>query len=1133
MATLAAGTYTIEATTFAAGATGSFTLTVAGLGADVSTPTDDCVEDLGTLGTVPGRFSVGRIGQTWTSECPSANQAGSYARYYSFTLGTRGEVTITLDSGDADPFLYLLEGAGRDGDVEAENDDYEGSRTQSQIQETLEVGPYTIEATTYSAGQTGRFDLTVIEPATFSPQRAALLALYQATGGENWHRNTNWGDATKPLGEWYGVTTDGQGQVIGLDLRNNQLTGALPADLAWDAFTDLEWLDLNGNTLTGPIPAELGDLSLFVLDLGNNRLSGPIPSQLGNVGSLTEMHLQGNQLSGAIPPQLGRLSRLRVAGLSDNRLAGQIPAQLGDMSNLRVLSLNDNQLTGPIPAELGNLSELQWLNLQRNQLSGRIPEELGNLSNLNGLRLSINRLTGPIPGELGNLSNLTRLALHINRLSGEIPSALGKLSNLQALYISNNQLTGQIPEELGLLLDLTELYLGVTNQLTGCIPDALRDVSRNDLERLGLLFCGLPPAPPPGDGPDRAALVALYNATDGDNWRYNDNWLSDAPLGDWYGVITDEEDGRVVALILKNNWLAGTLPPDLGRLSNLRWLGLEDNQLTRRIPDELGDLANLSWLGLEGNRLSGPIPDELGNLSSLERLYLGNNRLDGEIPSDLGHLSNLVVLDLGSNRLTGGIPAELGRLASLKYLYLDNQDYFRGKQGHPSGWDPAYLNDDSNYLHGAIPSALGSLSNLEALHLHNNRLSGAIPSGLGRLSNLLSLSLSRNFLSGAIPPALTNLSSLEALDLRRNWLTGEIPSALANLSNLTELRLIGNDWAGCASTTLHDVPINDLDQLYLPSCTSRGTSVTLGRGARPMSSHDHAGDRAVLESILDQQDKYRGWQNLWNNNDPDESIGDWYGVTISSRPGDCHGRVIEIKIRDKNLSGSIPPQLGELSCLTKLELSDTIHWCLRGRWKLVSIRCGLTGDIPEELGNLSLTEVNLSNNKLQGGIKWVYPKDHIEEYVLFFDGNPWEGDDKPLADIASAATAIAVDKLQGKVTDALIGRVEKKALVVATREGGKRFVKVWFKTVLPAGGHAITVYEWVDFAFLDGEFPAEDYLKILEGASLLILDKVIDYIEPLGTAIREHTEGPRKYLECMEKNQNNQAICQDYDFWWE
>ena len=49
------------------------------------------------------------------------------------------------------------------------------------------------------------------------------------------------------------------------------------------------------------------------------------------------------------------------------------------------------------------------------------------------------------------------------------------------------------------------------------------------------------PVPPPSS--DRDVLVALYNATDGPNWRFKTNWLSDAPLREWYGVSTTPTDG--------------------------------------------------------------------------------------------------------------------------------------------------------------------------------------------------------------------------------------------------------------------------------------------------------------------------------------------------------------------------------------------------------------------------------------------------------------------------------------------------------------------------------------------------------------------------------------------------------------
>ena len=56
---------------------------------------------------------------------------------------------------------------------------------------------------------------------------------------------------------------------------------------------------------------------------------------------------------------------------------------------------------------------------------------------------------------------------------------------------------------------------------------------------------------------DRAALVALYNATDGPNWLNNENWLTDAPLGEWYGVDVDSS-GRVVNVDLAGDFLGDT-----------------------------------------------------------------------------------------------------------------------------------------------------------------------------------------------------------------------------------------------------------------------------------------------------------------------------------------------------------------------------------------------------------------------------------------------------------------------------------------------------------------------------------------------------------------------------------------------
>ena len=139
---------------------------------------------------------------------------------------------------------------------------------------------------------------------------------------------------------------------------------------------------------------------------------------------------------------------------------------------------------------------------------------------------------------------------------------------------------------------------------------------------------------------DREALVALYNATDGDNWDQNENWLSDAPLDEWAGVETDE-DGRVTTLAFIEGDLRGELPAELGSLAYLEILILSEDELSGEIPPELGSLAYLKKLVLHDNQLSGEIPPELGNLASLEQLRLNDNQLSGEIPPELGRLANL------------------------------------------------------------------------------------------------------------------------------------------------------------------------------------------------------------------------------------------------------------------------------------------------------------------------------------------------------------------------------------------------------------------------------------------------------------------------------------------------------------
>ena len=222
------------------------------------------------------------------------------------------------------------------------------------------------------------------------------------------------------------------------------------------------------------------------------------------------------------------------------------------------------------------------------------------------------------------------------------------------------------------------------------------------------------------ENPDRAALVAFYRATEGTNWANNENWLTDAPLDEWYGAGTDGS-GRVVRLVLMDNELSGSIPPELGSLAELEQLELPDNRITGLIPVELGNLTQLTDLELDDNNLAGPIPPEFGNLAKLTNLELDDNQLIGPIPAELGNLVELTNLELNDNGLTGTVPPEFGSLARLRRIILRD-----------------------NRLTGRIPAELGNLLRLRSLGLAANELTGALPLSLAGLSMLESFDYSDN-----------------------------------------------------------------------------------------------------------------------------------------------------------------------------------------------------------------------------------------------------------------------------------------------------------------------------------------------------------------------------------------------------
>ena len=391
-------------------------------------------------------------------------------------------------------------------------------------------------------------DAPLGQPVT--PDRAALVALYQATGGPNWARDWNW-LTDKPLNTWWGVKT--------VDGRVTEL--------------NLAGVYLEGNGLEGELPAELGDLT-----------------------HLTRLLLRGNRIRGELPTEMVRLTNLRELDVTANEIGGVIPAWLGELKNLRQLYLEKNQFVEQVPAELGNLSRLNALSVNRNRgLSGPLPQGLTEISKMVSFRFGSTGLCAPLDDDF------------------------------QAWLLGILDSDGQ-----------------------DCLPESLVESPAS---------------------PDRDALVALFDATGGDDWTNYDNWLTDRPIGTWYGVTT--VDGRVTRLELRGNSLTGSLPPEIGDLAHLEELLLFANRLTGELPSDLRRLTKLTRLEVNSNELSGVIPAWLGELNNLYDLSLGDNGFDGEVPSELGNLIGLFHLSLDLNaELTGPLPQTLTSITDLYSLYF-------------------------------------------------------------------------------------------------------------------------------------------------------------------------------------------------------------------------------------------------------------------------------------------------------------------------------------------------------------------------------------------------------------------------------------------------------------------------------
>ncbi|MFA5443485.1 MAG: BACON domain-containing carbohydrate-binding protein [Bacteroidales bacterium] len=561
------------------------------------------------------------------------------------------------------------------------------------------------------------------------PRRTALVEIYESLEGDNWdeEKKVNW-NSSEPVQNWGGVTME-DGKITGLDLNGFGLNGSLPSAIG--TLTDLVTLDLGSNPgLTGVLPGETGDLvNLETFRAVTTGLQGSLPASMGNLEKLTKLYIGNNDIEGKIPESWEGMTAMQDFAFFGTAIQSPLPKTIFTAwTHLGSFVMHSNPgLTGSLPPQLGQMTtDNSTLNIQLHNcnFSGGIPEEWAS-----------------VPGVC------TQLYLYGNQLTEQIPLAIQN-------HPSWEYWDDYVPD--------TEIHYLRTQQ--------------------NGIFLGLEPVP----DAQRERLMVLYNQLDGENWTKGDNWNSQEDISTWEGVTVENE--AVTGLNLNGFGLNGQLPSEIGDFTSLRTLDLGNNpDLTGSLPENMGNLSELRRFLATETDFTGLLPATMGNLKKLTELRLAGNRISGTIPETWSGMSALVIFEVSGTGIQSPLPDGLfAQWTGITDLLLF----------------------DNPGLSGVLPQEIGSITTTGDhlnIHLYNCNFEGGIPESWAGLPEVCTqLFLYNNRLTEAVPTVLIEHPSwdnwnaykpgttIHYIRTQQNGVFLDLVGVLPTLSEVTVTELLYN-----------------------------------------------------------------------------------------------------------------------------------------------------------------------------------------------------------------------------------------------------------------------------------------------------------------------------------------------------